>query len=325
MTPPAPAPHPYRRYVLRLVGSTIILALLLRLIHLKDVTSAIQRVPLWAWPVALGTYLLMHLIGIVKWRLLINAAGAGLTFGQAARCYYYGLFGNLFIPSIVGGDVVRAGLAMSMTRSVSGLLLGSLVDRTLDTAGLLGIAGIGGVLLPTALDPRSRMIFIQVGALLLIAGLVALVVLRAVPARRFPFKIRRKLVTIRSAIEALSSQPGRIVAAALLGMLLQTLLIVLNSLLGDVIGIHISFVVWLFVWPLAKIAALAPLTQNGIGVRDAAIVALFGPFHVPSANAMATSLVFTGVVLMGAVLSGGVAFILGRTQARAAARVAAHA
>lgn len=325
MTPPAPAPHPYRRYVLRLVGSTIILALLLRLIHLKDVTSAIQRVPLWAWPVALGTYLLMHLIGIVKWRLLINAAGAGLTFGQAARCYYYGLFGNLFIPSIVGGDVVRAGLAMSMTKSVSGLLLGSLVDRTLDTAGLLGIAGIGGVLLPTALDPRSRMIFIQVGALLLIAGLVALVVLRAVPARRFPFKIRRKLVTIRSAIEALSSQPGRIVAAALLGMLLQTLLIVLNSLLGDVIGIHISFVVWLFVWPLAKIAALAPLTQNGIGVRDAAIVALFGPFHVPSANAMATSLVFTGVVLMGAVLSGGVAFILGRTQARAAARVAAHA
>src|SRR4029077_4467506 len=100
-------------------------------------------------------------------------------------------------------------------------------------------------------------------------------------ARRFPFKVRRKLVAVRSAISALSSQPGRIVAAALLGMLLQTLLIALNSLLGDVIGIHISFVVWLFVWPLAKIAALAPLTQNGIGVRGAAMVPLVRPFPVP--------------------------------------------
>src|SRR4029077_13137256 len=143
-------------------------------------------------------------------------------------------------------------------------------------------------------------------------------------ARRFPFKVRRKLVAVRSAISALFRQPGRIVAAALLGMLLQTLLIALNSLLGDVIGIHISFVVWLFVWPLAKIAAVAPLTQNGIGVREAAIVALFQTFHANALNAMSTGLVFTGVVIMGGVLSGAIALVLGLSQTRAAARVAAH-
>jgi hypothetical protein len=58
------------------------------------------------------------------------------------------------------------------------------------------------------------------------------------------------------------------VAALLLGMLLQGLLVMLNAWLGDVVGIHISPVVWLFVWPLAKIAAILPVTQGGIGVRE---------------------------------------------------------
>ena len=49
---------------------------------------------------------------MAKWRLLVNAAGGGLSFRTAARAYYMGLFGNTFLPSIVGGDVVRAGVAL---------------------------------------------------------------------------------------------------------------------------------------------------------------------------------------------------------------------
>jgi uncharacterized membrane protein YbhN (UPF0104 family) len=109
-------------------------------------------------------------------------------------------------------------------------------------------------------------------------------------------------------------------AALALGMLLQSLLVVLNSMLGDAVGIHISIVVWLFVWPLAKIAAVVPLTQNGIGVREAAIVALFQPFRVSAAQAMATGLVFTGVVIAGGLLSGALALMLGLLQERAATR-----
>ena len=284
----------------------------------KNLFSALGRVSWWVWAVALVCYLLTHLVGIVKWRLLINSAGAGLSFGQAARCYYYGLFGNLFLPSIVGGDVVRAGLALTMTRSISGLLLGSLADRTLDILGLALVAGIGALLLPTALDQRSRAIFTGVALVFLVAGLAALLVLRAIPARRFPFKLRRKLAGVRHAIRALAGHPERLLAALLLGMALQTLLTILNAWLGEAVGIHISLVVWLFVWPLGKIAAVAPLTQNGIGVREAAIVALFQPFHVTAAEAMATGLVFTGVIVMGGLCSGLLALLLGRIQARAA-------
>jgi uncharacterized membrane protein YbhN (UPF0104 family) len=222
----------------------------------------------------------------------------------------------------VGGDVVRAGLALKMTRSVSGLLLGSLVDRTLDIVGLAGVAGIGALLLPTALDARSRSVFVGLGVVFLIAGAAGLLVLRAVPVRRFPFRLRRRLAAVRHAVRSLARQPERMAVALVLGMVLQSLLVVLNALLGDTVGIRISLVVWLFVWPLAKIAAVVPLTQNGIGVREAAIVALFQPFHVTAAQAMATGLIFEGVVIVGGLLSGGIALWLGRVQARAAAAAA---
>ena len=56
---------------------------------------------------ALAGYLLAHVLGVLKWRMVVNAAGAELDLAVSAQCYAGGLFGTLFLPSIVGGDVIR--------------------------------------------------------------------------------------------------------------------------------------------------------------------------------------------------------------------------
>jgi uncharacterized protein (TIRG00374 family) len=302
----------WRRPIVRIAGSAVILGLLLVALPIHELVDALRRMPVWAWPLAVAVYLALHVIGIVKWRLVTNTAGAGLPFRAAARAYYAGLFGNTFLPSIVGGDVVRAGVALRAARSKSGLLLGSLVDRIGDIVSLAAVAGIGAVLLPRALDARSRTVFVSLGAVLAVAGVVALIVMTRFPVRRLPFKVRRKLVHVRRAIRATARRPEAIVAAIGLGMLLQTLLVVLNYVLGLTIGIDIPLYVWLFVWPLAKISGLAPVTQGGIGVREAAQVVLFAPFGVPGAMALAVGLVFEAIIIVGGLLGGLIAFGLGR-------------
>lgn len=298
---------------LRVIGSATLLAMLLWVVPIQELAKALKRVPPGTWAAALSVYLTLHLIGVAKWRLLINAGGAGLSFTETARCYYYGLFGNIFLPSIVGGDVVRAGLAASLARSKSGLILGSLVDRVLDTAGLAGLAGLGLLLLPTAVDPRSRSTFVAVIALMAGAVAAAAFLMTLVPwARRAPYRIQRRLVMVRRALQTLRRQPGRLIASAAMGMTLQALLVGLNAALGSIMGVAISPIVWLFVWPLAKIAAILPVTQGGIGVREGALVVLFQPFGVSPAAAMATGLVFTAIVMVGGLVSGLIAFLLGR-------------
>jgi glycosyltransferase 2 family protein len=314
MTTAPPRRSWLRHPLVRIGGSLAILGLLFVALPFADIAAAVRSVPIRVWPAALGMYMLLHLVGVTKWRLLVNTAGAALPFRTAARAYYMGLFGNTFLPSIVGGDVVRAGVALKEARSKSGLVLGSLVDRLLDVLGLAAVAGIGALLSPRALDARSRRIFLMLGALLAVAGVGGLLVLTMTPVRRLPWTVRRKLVQVRRAIVATIRRPQALIGAFLLGMLLQSLLTVLNWWLGRLMGIDIPVYVWLFVWPLAKIAALLPLTQNGIGVREAAQAALFAPFGVSAARAVATGLVFEVVLISGGLLGGLVAVLLSGTR-----------
>jgi uncharacterized membrane protein YbhN (UPF0104 family) len=255
----------------------------------------------------------------------VNAAGAALPGRPAVHAYYWGLFGNLFLPSIVGGDVVRAGVAMRHSRSTSGLLLGSLIDRVQDVIGLGVLAGIGALLAPRALDGTSRRIFLVVVVLVAIAAIGGLLMLRFFPVRLVPFKVRRLLVRVREAVRATASRPQALAISFLLGLALQTALIVLNWELGRRIGIDIPFHVWLFVWPLAKIAGLTPLTQGGIGVREAAQAALFVPFGVTAVQAVATGLVFEVVIIVGGLVAGVIAVVMrGSASERPADALAAR-
>lgn len=316
MTAPAVRSRPPgagRRPVFRLLASLALLTTLLLVVPFDEFRRAISGVAPGAWLLALLAYLALHLVGVLKWRLLMNAAGAELAATDAVRCYYYGLFGNIFLPSIVGGDVVRAGLAARLSRSPGGVVLGSIVDRVLDTAGLAALAGIGALLLPAALDPRSRATFLAVVLTLAVAGLAAAALTIVLPrARRLPFTLRRRLATPRRALRELRRRPGILAAALLLGMGLQASLVFLNAWLGSLMGVGVSPVVWLFVWPLAKIAAIAPVTQGGVGVREGALVMLFRPFGVEAGAALATGLVFTTTVMAGGLCGGTLAWLIGR-------------
>lgn len=310
-TAAAPNPGLQRlKWLLRIIATAAVVSLLFWFLPADELWTAMRSVPAATWPVAIATYLCAHLLGVAKWRLLVNTAGAGLGTRQAVRAYYWGLFGNLFLPSIVGGDVVRAGLAFRSVRSKSALLLGSLVDRVQDVLGLGVLAGIGALLAPRAIDESSRRIFLLFVATVAVGAVVGLIALRLFPVRRVPFRARRMLVRVRVALRATANRPGALLAAFVAGLGLQSVLIVLNWQLGRLIGIDIPFYVWLFVWPLAKLAGLLPLTQGGIGVREAAQAALFAPFGVPALRAVATGLVFEVVIVSGGLVSGLIPFLL---------------
>ncbi len=313
----------WRRAAVRISGSALILALLFAVLPLGELWATLRRLPLALWLAVLAGYLGTHLVGVLKWRLMVNLAGAGLSYAQAVRCYFGGLFGTLFLPSIVGGDVVRAGLALRLGRSKAGVLLGSLLDRLLDVAALTGLAAIGALLLPRALDAQSRAVFRGVAAFFVVAVASVLAVIALVPLRRFSYRMRRRLVRLRQAAQSMSGRPQRVLLALGLGGAVQTSFVLLTATIAAASGLHLLLRVWLFAWPLAKLSALLPVTQGGIGVREAALAALLAPFGARPVVAVAVGLVWEAIVISGGLLAGLVSFLLGRASAGMAARPAA--
>ena len=103
------------------------------------------------------------------------------------------------------------------------------------------------------------------------------------------------------------------------GVFIQATFLILTARLAAPCGLELPLRVWLFAWPLAKLAAVLPLTQGGIGVREAALVALLAPFGAASHLVLAAGLAWEGIIIAGGSIAGGVAILLRRGDAESSA------
>jgi uncharacterized membrane protein YbhN (UPF0104 family) len=310
-----PPPRNWPRKTLQIIaqygGSALVLYLLFRLLPGRQVWRALGLLPARLWLLVLIGYLAAHCIGAAKYRLVLNLGGAGLEALQAARCYFAGLFGSLFLPSLIGGDILRVAMALRVARSKAGVLLGSLVDRISDFAALALLAGIGAALVPGSLDPRDRKIFELAAGIGVIGVAIVAGVIAVLPVRRFTYRMRRRFVRLRRAVRSTMKQPRAMLTALSMSVTVQLIFILLNVALADACGLHLRFRVWMFAWPLAKLSAAIPITQAGIGVREAALAALLVPFGATAVLAVASGLAWDAISIGGAIAGGIFALIAG--------------
>jgi glycosyltransferase 2 family protein len=106
-------------------------------------------------------------------------------------------------------------------------------------------------------------------------------------------------------------RPQRVLVGLAIGMAVQTTFVLLTSVIASGCGLHLSLRVWLIAWPLAKLASLLPVTQGGIGVREAALAALAAPFGAPPAMTVAVGLVWETIIIVGGLVAGIIAYGLG--------------
>ena len=301
---------------LRWLAAAAVIGVLLRFLPLQLLAEAIRRVPAATFLAILLGYLCAHAVGIAKWRMVVNAAGAQLDFRTCAQCYTGGLFGTLFLPSIIGGDVVRLAVGLRRSPNPAAVLAGNVADRFMDVAAQGGLVLLGLLLLPGALPAsiqgQAQKVLLYLGAAFLVVILCGLLLYRPLLKGR-SIRFRRRLARLRHALRSVSAAPHVLLSAWLMGTAIQTTFLVLTAKLAESCGLVLPLRDWFFAWPLAKLAAVLPLTQGGIGVREAALVGLLSPFGAAPHLVLAAGLVWEAVVITGGLVLGG-AFLLGRRE-----------
>jgi glycosyltransferase 2 family protein len=301
----------------RWAAALVVLGLLLHFLPLAPLRAALARVPVSIFLAVLLGYLLLHCAGVAKWRMVVNAAGAKLDFATSAQCYFGGLFGTLFLPSIVGGDVVRLAVGLRRSPRPAAVLTGNLIDRSLDVAAQAGLVLVGFLLLPEMdLVPENVEDTVNDVLIGIAAGIVLLSVFAFVLRKRIlrgrSVRFRRRLARFRHALRSVSKKPSVLALGWWFGTCIQIAFLMLTAKLGVYCGLTLALRAWLFAWPLAKLAAVLPVTQGGIGVREAALVMLLSPFGAPGPLVLAVGLIWEGVVIAGGLIAGAVVLILRR-------------
>ena len=293
-------------WIIRLCVSALLLIVIFTLVPFADVWAAARRISPLLWLAALGLFLAGHAAAAAKWRLLI---GGGISYRQAFRAHLAGLAANLALPSVAGGDVVRAGLVMKHADDKGRLAMGSLADRLIDTLGLVLIAlGSAWIAWRPRLDSGIWMGWPLLGLLVLVAvSLVAALALDRFLSSREPSGKLMRLLTklIRSAAE-LAQSPGRLLLCLAISMAVQCLFVGINIAFAEEANVEAPVAAWFFAWTTAKIIAIAPISLGGLGVREASMAALLVPFGADPAQVVAIGLVWQSVLYV----SGFIGFLV---------------
>lgn len=238
-----------RRLVLQSAGTLLAVALLVVLLRdggWQEIIAAFRTIKTADLLRVALLFLISRLATVGRWHILLRSGGVDIRFRDSAALTFTGLFASNFLPTTIGGDVVRLAGAMQMGFDRAVCLASIAADR------LIGMAGMT-MTLPLGL--------IQAWGLLGTA-----------PASSLTFAwSKRPLAFLKRTLSVFSlwlRKPG-----ALLGSLAFTwihMLCLFGSIyiFADNLGNHVSFWMIAGLWSLTYFITLIPISVNGYGLQE---------------------------------------------------------
>jgi glycosyltransferase 2 family protein len=299
---------------LRVGGTLAALATVLWLVPWTLLAENARRLSLAVWIAVLCGFLAGHLLGACKWTYLLRRLAVPIGWRDGGACYGLGLFANLCLPGIVGGDLVRAAAVARRAGRMESVALAGVADRLLDILALGAILA-GGLAAAGARAARldaGWVLGAAVAVALSAAALVALLLRR--PQARWPRRMRRPIGRARLAARRLARMPGVLAVTLAAGLAIQSGFVLLNVWIGRDLELGVPLAGWYVAWPLAKLAGLLPVSLGGLGVRDATFGSLLAGFGAPLAAAVVVSFVWQSVLIAGGLLAGAAGWLALGTQ-----------
>ena len=259
--------------------------------------------------------------GAVRWKLAMHALGLPVALRRLVALTFAGGFFNQVLVSSIGGDVVKAWLLHREHSRLATVVLSLVIDRLVGVLGL-GIVIAGAMALPQSqrLGDATRSSVLYAG-LALAAGLLVLIALafrrrRAAPAAGTALRrLRDVAAELRDAVRVMLLRPHLSLTAGGLAVIVHLLSIVAAWCAARAVGADVGAQALIVCVPLALLAAMAPISIGGWGVREGALVALLHLYGTPPDAALALSIVL-GVSLIGATLPGVVVWLAWRQGTR---------
>lgn len=303
---------------LRVAVAAGLTALLLWQSNVAAIAGA-TRAADWRW-IGLACGLVVADRALMAWRwllLIAPVADPAPRLAAVLRVFFVSSFVGTFLPASVGGDAVRA-YGLSREAVAGGAAVASVaMDRALGVVSVL-LVGLGAVLAVSAPVPGGVYAVLVAGgvASLLLAGAIFvdwIAELVSSLARRLPSSgLRHITQKIFDAIRVYRHHHGALALVLGASVGVQALRVVQAWALGRALGIDASLAVYSVAIPICILVMQVPVTINGLGTGQAAFLWTFGPAGVAAHDAVALSLLFIALGIVGN-LPGGFLWAFGKS------------
>ncbi len=272
-----------------------------------------------AWlAAALGFYFLMILASAWRWGLLLDAQGIRVPARTLTGSFLVATFFNNFLPSNIGGDVIRIADTAKPARSKTLAATVVLIDRGLGLLGLILLAAVAasaarGEGIPPGPVPAVLLWVVFAGATVVAAPAFAspgLLVRALAPLRRLhPEWVGARLDALSGVMGRFRDAPSALVGCFVGAVIVQALLVGFYAAVAHAIGVAVSPWHMAVVVPVSFLVQMLPLSLNGFGLREATFSFYFARLGLPIEAALVISLLGAGLVMLFS-LSGAAVYVV---------------
>ncbi|HUR23224.1 MAG TPA: lysylphosphatidylglycerol synthase transmembrane domain-containing protein [Acidimicrobiales bacterium] len=303
---------------LRVAASAGMLALLLPRIHLASLFPTLELSTL-GWLVGgLAVYSLAVVLSTVRWAQVLHALDIPSDLPPLLSHTLAGMFVSNFLPSTVGGDVLRVTRLAAVNGQRHTSVASVVVER------LTGFLVLPFITLVALLGNPTLLHFGQASRLTLtlalgtLAALAAILVLVASPSVGERFAGRSWLgfvAAVHLGLARMRRDPSAALGVLVSALAYQLSMVAAAWMAGHAMGIHVGWSAMMAFVPIVAIAQVLPISVSGLGLREGALVILLVPLGVSSGQAVAFGLLLYAMNMVVSLL-GAPAFAVGSRPAR---------
>lgn len=290
----------------RLALTAALLFVVFRQVDLVELWQRLRQLGWWIWVVSLAIQVGLAWLAGWRWALLTVDRPTRAEIDAFYKATMLGLFYNLFMPSAVGGDLVKWTALSHLQINKGKLVFTMILDRMMGMMGLAvwGFVGVWLVKLSgLAVVPDAATLFFS-GAFAAVVGLFGFVY--------SPFELKwiplvNRISLLLKAESYLAARKRAFVQSFGLGLVIQLVWLILLYFLANAVGFTTTVWQFLAIQPVVSAVISLPVSFAGFGATEAG----FLYFYQQLGQSASTIVALTSLLGVFRIVSGLLGWVVG--------------
>jgi uncharacterized membrane protein YbhN (UPF0104 family) len=286
--------HSKWKFFIRLSGtilSIVLLAYLFYSVGLQELLASLKNLTSGRIVMVIILIFISRLATFGRWHVLLQIESIKVNWKDSLRLTFAGLFAANFLPTTIGGDVVR--LAGAMRLGIGGSLAAAslMVDRLIGMAGMAMVAPLG---LAPVLRNLEKITSFSNHPMIFSGGFFM--------NNKIMIKIKAAFRKIITSFAFWIHHPRYL----LLALFFTFIHMLCTFLIVDVlvVGMQESISFWKIagLWSLTYFITLIPISINGLGLQEVSFINLFTIFGgISDPTGLSIALIMRVLMLVGSI------------------------
>ena len=290
--------------------SAALIYFIITLIDLEEFIGGIRNYPVWGLIAVVLAFCATVLIGGWRWRIFLRPFGK-VPYWKLVGLHFIGYFFSNFLPSNVGGDVIRGYISGKELGDMPAAYSAVIADRI---AGFVTTLMLALIALPFL--PYRHSVFWA--TILLNSGFVFVILLfLLLPSKsgqfvklllsKLPGKFGEMLINFTRMLRSYRQHPKILLEGFIVSVLYQSSIILVIAWAGYYTNARMLVPFYFVSVPLVFVISLLPVSLNAIGIREASFAYFFELYGSTKGIGLLVSLI-TLAMAVGAGIIGGIVF-----------------